>query len=94
MSIIVHCNYYLKQDSELQKQAQIMREETIKEEGCIDYRFVKDFLEEDHYMMIEKWKSKEDLDEHLKKPYLKVFSEYINSISLKPFTFELFNVTN
>ena len=92
MSILVHCNYYLKEDSELFSKTNEMRNKTIQEKGCIDYRFVKDYLEENHYMMVEKWESKEDLDNHLKQPHLQEFSTYINSISLKQFTFDLYQL--
>ena len=92
MSIIVHCHYYLKEDPQLYEKTNEMRNKTIQEKGCIDYRFVKDFLEDNHYMMVEKWESKEDLDNHLKQSHLQEFSNYINSISLKQFTFDLYHI--
>ena len=62
MSVIVHCHFYLKEDAQMQQEIKTMVETTLKEKGCEYYTFVKDILEEGHYMMIEKWTTKEDLD--------------------------------
>ena len=45
------------------------------EPGCITYVLHQSVEDETCFMFYENWVSKKDLDEHLKKPYLKIFME-------------------
>ena len=88
--IIVHCHFYLKENERMKEEIQVMVETTMKEKGCISYIFVKDILEEGHYLMIEKWETQEDLDIHSQQPHFARFVSYIKEVSIKTFHLEKF----
>ncbi|MDL2253248.1 antibiotic biosynthesis monooxygenase [Ruminococcaceae bacterium OttesenSCG-928-I18] len=43
--------------------------ETRKEEGCEQYDFFKSSKDENHLVLLERWRSQEDLDKHFKLPH-------------------------
>ncbi|MEY2434216.1 MAG: hypothetical protein QOC92_3941 [Acidimicrobiaceae bacterium] len=45
-------------------------EQTHGEEGCLKYALHRDKANPDHLIMIELWRSQDDLDAHGKQPYL------------------------
>ena len=45
-------------------------EQTHGEEGCLKYALHRDKANPDHVIMIEHWRSQDDLDAHGKQPYL------------------------
>ena len=47
---------------------------TVKREiGCIDYTLTRDLYRENHFFLFEQWKSKVDLELHLKSAHMKEF---------------------
>jgi len=48
---------------------------TRKEPGCISYILHQSAEDKTSFMFYEHWADKKDLDEHLKKPYIKTFME-------------------
>ncbi|KAL7712189.1 ABM domain-containing protein [Entamoeba marina] len=92
MSIIVHGHMYFKneEDKDLLKNVALMIEATKKDHGCISYTFVQESLNKTHYMMVEQWESKKDLEDHLKTEHYKTFVTYIESISSKPGDLSIF----
>jgi quinol monooxygenase YgiN len=48
---------------------------THEEDGCLKYALHRDANDPDHFVHIEKWRSQDDLDVHMKTPHLgQVFS--------------------
>ncbi len=43
---------------------------THEEEGCLAYALHRDASDPDHLVLIERWRSQEDLDAHMTKPYV------------------------
>lgn len=43
---------------------------THTEEGCISYALHRDFEQPQRFVMVERWASREALDEHFTKPYV------------------------
>jgi len=48
---------------------------TRKEPGCISYLLHQSAEDKTSFMFYEHWADKKDLDEHLKKPYIKTFMD-------------------
>lgn len=48
---------------------------THEEDGCLKYALHRDANDPDHFVHVEKWRSQEDLDQHMKTPHLaKIFA--------------------
>lgn len=45
-------------------------EKSHGEEGCLKYALHRDKANPDHFVMVELWRSQEDLDSHGKQPHL------------------------
>jgi quinol monooxygenase YgiN len=58
-------------------------EPTRKENGCISYELYQDTANPGKFTFIEKWKSNELLDAHLKSPHLVAAVEAFNKILTK-----------
>ncbi len=43
---------------------------THAEEGCISYALHRDFEQPQRFVMVERWASREALEEHFSKPYM------------------------
>lgn len=43
---------------------------THEEEGCLAYALHRDSNDPSHLVLIERWRSQEDLDAHMTKPYI------------------------
>ena len=44
---------------------------THEEDGCVKYALHRDTNDADHFVHVEKWRSQDDLDRHMKTPHLK-----------------------
>lgn len=44
-------------------------EPTLNEEGCIDYNLYRSNENPNEFVLIEHWRSRQDLDDHFKQPY-------------------------
>ena len=51
-----------------------MVEETLKEEGNIDYKFLKS-VKDGTFMFVEQWESVEALSKHMASPHFQLFSK-------------------
>ena len=49
-------------------------EETLKEEGNIDYKFLKS-VKDGTFMFVEQWESVEALSKHMASPHFQLFSK-------------------
>ncbi len=45
-------------------------EQTHAEEGCLAYALHRDLQDPNHLVLVERWRSQADLDEHMTKPYI------------------------
>ena len=54
--------------------AEALVEETLKEEGNIDYKCLRS-ITDGTFTFVEEWKSVEALSEHLNSPHFKLFSK-------------------
>ena len=66
-----------------------MIEASLKDQGCISYSFYQNLLEKNEYIMVEKWESKEKLDQHMKTPHFAKLGEYMKKVSFKPMALEI-----
>jgi quinol monooxygenase YgiN len=68
---------------ELKKVCLGLIEPSRKDEGCISYELYQDTTNPGKFTFIEKWKSKELLDAHLKAPHLVAAAEVFGKILIK-----------
>ncbi len=61
-------------EDELIALAEALVEETLKEEGNIDYKFLK-APKENKFAFIEQWESVEALSKHMASPHFQLFSK-------------------
>lgn len=54
--------------------AEALVEETLKEEGNIDYKFLKS-VKDGTFMFVEQWESVEALSKHMASPHFQLFSK-------------------
>ena len=59
--------------------AEALVEETLKEEGNIDYKFLKS-VKDGTFMFVEQWESKEILNAHLQTEHFLKFGENIEDL--------------
>jgi len=64
-------------------------EPTRAETGCITYDLYEACADTTLFMFYECWKSKDDLEKHLQKPYLKSFMETADELLAEPVTVSL-----
>jgi len=57
---------------------------TRSEPGCVMYSLHQGADNKALFMVHESWLSKNDLDDHLKKPYLKAFLKKANDLLVEP----------
>jgi quinol monooxygenase YgiN len=48
---------------------------TVKEDGCIFYDMHRSIHDPDKLVVVERWKSREALDQHMHTPHLKAWRE-------------------
>ncbi len=62
------------------------------EPGCITYLLHQSVEDKTCFMFYENWANKQDLNEHLKKPYIKSFMEKAESLLAAPVTITLWEM--
>ena len=84
--INVVAKHYVKEDkvAEFIKKAKKLVEETLKEEGCIKYGLFQDENNPAILTMIEKWESKEALDNHMKTEHFLSIVSVLGALDEKP----------
>ena len=65
---------------------------TRSERGCITYNLYQSAERKSDFMFYENWKSKKDLDEHLRKPYIKTFMEESGGMLAEPVSISLWEM--
>ena len=75
--------------------AEALVEETLKEEGNIDYKFLK-APKENKFTFIEQWESAEALSKHMASPHFQLFSkesaDYAENMDIKVLSAEEVNL--
>ena len=74
--IVVMAELFPKEGAENQlvPLAEALVEETLKEEGNIDYKFLKS-LKDGNFIFVEQWESVEALSKHMASPPFQLFSK-------------------
>ena len=74
--IVVMAELFPKEGAENQlvPLAETLVEETLKEEGNIDYKFLKS-LKDGNFIFVEQWESVEALSKHMASPHFQLFSK-------------------
>jgi quinol monooxygenase YgiN len=71
-------------EEEVKKELLSLIGPTRSEKGCINYDLHQSVEDKSLFMFYENWKSKRDLDEHLKMPYMKSHMEKASEILVEP----------
>lgn len=67
-------------EQRLKEEASKLVEPTRSEEGCLNYDLHQGIEDPSVLFFYENWRSQQDLDEHLEKPYLKEFARKLEDI--------------
>ena len=88
--IIVNAKLHLKEENfdDIIKQSELLINASRKHKGNISYNLYQDVLDE-KLIFIEKWESKEDLDEHMKTQEFIDFGESIKEFLTAPLDIKL-----
>ena len=70
LTLVVHIRAKPGQADALEKELCIAVPPTHKEAGCLRFALHRSKTDSDAFLLVERWRSQQALDEHLKKPYL------------------------
>lgn len=60
-------------------------EQTHQEEGCVKYALQRSNTDPQQFVLVEKWASQADLDEHFAKPYMgQLFTDLTDHLAEPP----------
>jgi quinol monooxygenase YgiN len=59
-------------------------EQSHQEEGCLAYALHRDTMDSSRFALVERWRSREDLEEHLQKPYVAALAGVAGEILAEP----------
>jgi quinol monooxygenase YgiN len=76
-------------EENLRKELFALIEPTRSETGCIAYDLYQDHENKSHFMFYESWGDKSDLEQHLRKPYVKSFMDKADELLSEPVTISL-----
>jgi quinol monooxygenase YgiN len=89
MSEVVVCASFKLQPAFAEEAEEVLRElirNTHAEEGCVLYALHRDTEEPLRYLMIERWRSREDLEAHYRQPHLAPLSLATGALAEPPVT--------
>ena len=75
ISVIARMKAQQGKESRLQQELAALIGPSRAEPGCISYILHQCAEDKTSFMFYEHWADKKDLDEHLKKPYIKTFMD-------------------
>lgn len=61
-----------------------MIEGTHGEEGCLTYALHRDKADPNRFVIVERWRSQEDLDAHFSQPHMAVMAGLADSLAGPP----------
>jgi len=89
VSVIAQAKPRTGMEESLRKKLLSLVEPTRAETGCITYDLYQACDDTKIFMFYECWKSKDDLEIHLQKPYIKSFMETADELLAEPVTVSL-----
>jgi quinol monooxygenase YgiN len=75
VSVIARMKAQQGKESQVRQELAALIGPTRSEPGCISYILHESAEDQTSFMFYEHWADKKDLDEHLKKPYIKTFMD-------------------
>lgn len=79
-------------EDEVRKKLLALVAPTRSESGCLNYDLHQDPDEPRHFMLYENWKSLQDLEEHLDKPYLRALKDQEEELFTEPIDITLWEM--
>jgi quinol monooxygenase YgiN len=72
--------------------AQMMIENSNKEEGCLGYMLYQDPYEKTNFIFVERYKNQAAIDMHFGTPYFKEFGTKTADMTAKPTEIKIFDI--
>ncbi len=82
--VIASAKAKLGREKDLEAQFRMVIPPTHEEKGCIKYAFHKSLSDPQAYVMVERWTSKEALDQHLASPHVQTLFKNIADLVQAP----------
>ena len=79
-------------ESDFISAAQVIIENTRKEEGCLGYSLYQDPLEKTNFIFVETYKTQAAIDAHFAAPYFKEFGTKIADMTAKPTEIKILDI--
>ena len=92
VSVIAQFNAQKGKEAALKKELASLIGLSRSEPGCITYVLHQSVEDKTCFMFYENWGNKKDLDEHLKKPYIKTFLERAGELLASPVKISLWEM--
>jgi quinol monooxygenase YgiN len=92
ISVIARMKAQQGKESRMQQELAALIDPTRSEPGCISYILHQSAEDKTSFMFYEHWADKKDLDEHLKKPYIKTFMDRAAQLLDGPVQITLWNL--
>ena len=89
MPVHVHAQMYINDDGKLAEEIKTMIDASLKDPGCLLYTFNQNFFDKTEYIVVEKWESREKLDQHMKTPHFAKFGDYLKKVAFKLMPIEI-----
>ncbi len=85
---------FIKQGSEADfiNAAQLMIENSNKEEGCMEYMLYQDPYEKSNFIFVERYTNQAAIDLHFATPYFKEFGDIIADMISKPVEIKILDI--
>jgi len=72
--------------------AQVMVENSNKEEGCLGYMLYQDPYEKTNFIFVETYKNQAAIDAHFATPYFKEFGTITADMTSKPMEIKIYDI--
>ena len=79
-------------ESDFLSAAQVMVENSNKEEGCLGYMLYQDPFERTNFIFVERYKNQAAIDAHFATPYFKEFGAKISDMTSNPIEIKIFDI--
>ncbi len=86
---------YIKQgmEDEFIKSARWIIDNTLKEQGCLEYRLYQDPYNKSNFFFFEKYKDQAAIDVHFGAPYFKEFGTKVGEMTSQPTEIKIYNIS-
>jgi quinol monooxygenase YgiN len=91
---MITARVFIKPGSEADfiKSAQMMIDNSNKEEGCLGYMLYQDPYEKTNFIFVERYKNQAAIDVHFATPYFKEFGTKTADMTAKPMEIKIFDI--